>query len=399
MTDTSAVQSEMDREDRYVLPTYSKLPFQLVKGRGNEVFDSAGRRYLDLYGGHAVCVLGHSHPRWVEALARQAGEFGFYSNVCYHPLRAEAAERLVRASYPSMRQVFFCNSGTEANETALKIARRFTGRSRVVAMREGFHGRTVASLSVTGIDSMRRAFPENLESFTDFVPFGDLDAIRRLDATKAAALILEPVQSMAGVYVAEPSYYRGLREHCTRHGVVLIFDEVQTGAGRTGAWFAGAHWGVEPDLVSCAKGIGGGFPVGAVIVNEAISRTVQSGDQGTTFGGGPMAAAAIAETFRILEEEGLPQRVARLSGPVFERLRGLIGKGLVRDVRGLGYLIGIECASPVKPAIARLREKGILVGGSNRADVLRLLPPFTVGEAEWEEFFRAFEPLALGRES
>jgi acetylornithine/N-succinyldiaminopimelate aminotransferase len=379
-----------EREERATLATYTReFPFELVRGRGSWVEDADGNSYLDLYGGHAVCVLGHSHPRWVEAIARQAGELGFYSNVCYHPLRAEAAELLIRRSYPSMARVFFCNSGAEANETALKIARRASGRRLVVAMEGGFHGRTIGALSVTGIAKYRDAFPENTAVWSRFVPLGDLAALEALELDEVAAVILEPIQSMAGVRMAPPSYYRALRELTRRRGIALIFDEVQTGSGRTGEWFAGSHWGVEPDLVTTAKGAGGGFPVGVVIASEAMAETVKLGEQGTTFGGGPMAAAAIAATYRIIEEEGLVAKVAERSRRVIERLRALAG---VREVRGLGYLLGVECELPAKEVQKRLLAERILAGGSNDPRTFRLLPPLIAGEEEWERLF-----AALGR--
>ncbi|MBI4583512.1 MAG: aminotransferase class III-fold pyridoxal phosphate-dependent enzyme [Planctomycetes bacterium] len=397
-TANQELQALIERENKYVLPTYAKHPLILGRGEGCDVFDSQGKRYLDFYGGHAVCILGHSHPKWVEAVSRQARDLGFYSGVCYHPARAAAAEHLVTKSYPSMAQVFFCNSGTEANETALKLARRFTGRGRVIAMLEGFHGRTIGSLSATGIEKLRAAYPENLARLTDFVRLGDLEAVRSLNPNQTAAIILEPVQSMAGVRLAPPEYYRGLREHCSRHGIVLIFDEVQTGAGRTGKWFVGAHWEVEPDLVTCAKGIGGGFPVGAVIVSKAIAATVKYGDHGSTFGGGPLAARAVQATFSILEEEKVVERVAAQSREAIRQLKAWAGKGIIQEVRGLGYLIGIECQVPGKDVAARLREKGVLAGTSDDPNTFRLLPPLVAGAAEWDRFFQAFEPLALGKE-
>lgn len=377
-------------EDRYTLQTYTKYPFALVRGQGSYVEDEAGNRYLDLYGGHAVCVLGHSHPRWVEALALQAREFGFYSNVCYHPLRAEASKLLVEKSYPSMSAVFFCNSGAEANENALKIARGATGRRIVVAMEAGFHGRTIGALSVTGIQKLRDTTPENIANWTRFVPLGDVQALESLEAQDIAAVILEPVQSMAGVKMAPESYYRALREYCDQHGVVLIFDEVQTGNGRTGKWFVGHHWGVEPDLVTTAKGVGGGFPVGAVIANRRLADTVKPGDQGTTFGGGPLAAAAVVATYGILDEEGLVDRVAELSPEVFRRLGDLRGRG-VREVRGLGYLIGVECEGEAKTIQRMLLEEKILVGSSSDARTFRLLPPLNLSAAEWDRFLDVFE--------
>jgi acetylornithine/succinyldiaminopimelate/putrescine aminotransferase len=383
-------------EDAFTLATYPKLDFALVRGDGCRVWDDSGRRYLDLYGGHAVSCLGHGHPKWAAVLDAQVRALDFYSNICYHPVRAEAAELLVRHSYPSMAGAYFCNSGAEANETALKIARKLTGRPLVIALNEGFHGRTIGALSVTGIAKMRDAFPENTARWTCFADMGDAAAIEAVDPHEVAAIILEPIQSLAGVRMAPPDYYRFLRSHASRHGIALIFDEVQTGNGRTGEWFIGTHWGVEPDVVTTAKGVGGGFPVGAVIANRWVADGVKSGDQGSTFGGAPMAAAAVAATYRILEEEGIVEQVRRRSERVFSRLRAMAGRGLVKDVRGLGYLIGVECERPAKEVQAELRKLGILAGGSNDPATFRLLPPLTVTDEEWDEFFTAMEKVAAG---
>ncbi len=385
--------SSREIEDKYTLATYPKLPFALVRGEGSYIFDDTGKRYLDLYGGHAVSSLGHSHPKWVEAIAKQAATFDFYSNICYSPVRAEASERVVRNSYPSMTGVYFCNSGAEANETALKIARKLTKRPNVVAMVEGFHGRTIAALSVTGVQKMRDAFPENLDRYTQWVPMGDLAAVETLDPAAIAAVILEPILSLGGVRMGKPEYYQGLRRWCARHGVALIFDEVQTGNGRTGKWFVGHHWGVEPDIVTTAKAIAGGFPVGAVIANAWVAADVKSGDQGSTFGGAPMAAAAVAATYRVIEEEGLVEHVARRSARVVSRLREMTGPGRVREVRGLGYLLGIECDLPAKEVQSRLLKEGVFVGTSNHASTIRLLPPLTVSDAEWDSFLGTFEKI------
>lgn len=383
-----------ETENKYLLPTYGKFPFALVRGDGNYVEDQEGHRYLDLYGGHAVSLLGHSHPRWVEALREQLGQLDFYSNVCYHPERAAAAELLVRHCYTSMSGVFFCNSGAEANETALKLARKVTGRSRIVALNGGFHGRTVATLSVTGNPRLREMFRENLVSWTHFVDLGDMDAITRLPAGEIAAVLIEPIQSLSGVYMAAPEYYRQLRAYCTDHGIQLIFDEVQTGSGRTGRWYVGEHWGVEPDIVTTAKGVGGGFPVGVVIASEPIAADVQVGDHGSTFGGGPLAGAAVAATYRILEEENLVELAAERGARVRARLDGMAGKGLVREVRGLGYLLGIEFEVPGSEVHQHLLQRHILVGKSGESNSLRLLPPLTVADDEWDQFFTALEAFA-----
>ncbi len=387
-------QTPEQREDRYVLPTYSNIrfPMTLVRGEGSWVEDSKGERFLDLYGGHAVSILGHSHPKWVAAVTEQLQTFDFYSNLVYSPIRAEAAQLLVENSYTSMYQAFFCNSGAEANETALKIARKAKGRPYVVAMEQDFHGRTIGALSVTGFQKSRDLFPQNLAEWTRFVPLGDMDAIRALDASEIAGVILEPIQSVVGVKMAEPEYYRELRAYCDENDIALIFDEVQTGSGRTGKWYVGDHWGVAPDLVTTAKGVGGGIPVGAVIANEAIADTVQPGDQATTFGGGMIAAAGIAATYRIIREEGLVERVAKNSEVLYSRLRSYEKKG-VTEVRGLGYLVGISCEKPAKEIQAQFLERKILVGESGSADTFRLLPPLNVTDEEWELFYAACEEI------
>ena len=385
------------QEDRYTLDVYEKvrLPIQLSKGEGNYVFDDAGNRYLDLYGGHALASLGHCHPGWVEDMRRQIGRLVCCSNAVYHELRGQAGETLVRNSYPSMHAVYFCGSGAEANETALKIARKATGRRRIVSMIGGFHGRTLGALSVTGFESLRHAFPENVAHHTSFVPFGDLEAIQAME-DDVAAVIVEPIQSVAGVFVASKDYYTGLRRHCTRKGICLIFDEVQTGTGRTGHWFAGHHWGVEPDLVTTAKGVAAGFPAGVVIANERYSAAVEAGDHATTFGGGPLAAAAILSTYRIIEAEGLVDRVAGFYPIVRRRLQGLFGRG-VSQIRGLGYLLGVELERPAKEIQRALLGFGVLVGTCGQPQTIRLLPPLTVDIEDWDVFFSALERV-LGLE-
>lgn len=361
-------------EDAWTLPTYAKPPVALVRGEGVTVWDTEGRTYLDLYGGHCVALLGHCPPRVVEAVRRQAGELLFYSNAMYSPVRAEAAQKLAALAPEPLGRVFFCNSGTEANETAFKLARAFTGRPGVVAMEGGFHGRTLGSLAATWGDEYHAPYRAVLPE-TRFVPFGEAEAVEAaLAAGDVAAVILEPVQSMAGVYEAKPDYYRTLRDLCDAHGTLLIFDEVQTGIGRTGQFTYGDHVGVTPDLISLAKSLGAGVPVGAVLVHERIAATVQAGDQGTTFGGGMLAMAAVAATLDQLVEEGLMPRAEAL----FARFRDALARlDSVVEVRGRGGLIGVQLDRPAKPVVATLREHGILVGSSNEPRTLRLMPPLT----------------------
>jgi acetylornithine/succinyldiaminopimelate/putrescine aminotransferase len=373
------------REEEFILPTYEniRLPLTLVRGEGSYVFDEADAGYLDLYGGHAVASVGHSHPRWVAEVGAQLQTLAFYSNAVGNPVRGEAARLLVGHSYASMKAVFFSNTGGEANETAMKIARKATGRSVVVSMDGGFHGRTLGALGATGFPALRRRFPENAERWTRFFPLGDRALLDVPDPEAIAAVLVEPVQSVAGVYAAPQSYYEDLRDFCTAHGICLIFDEVQTGTGRTGEWYAGTLWGVEPDIVTTAKGVAGGIPAGVVIVNDWVARTVEPGDQATTFGGNPLAAAGIRATYRIIEEESLLRKVRSESRRVMAALRNMTG---VREVRGYGYLVGVECDVPAKMLQMALLGERVIVGTCAQPDTIRLLPPLTLAAGEWDRF-------------
>ncbi len=380
-------QEAIELEDRFQIPTYSKMPVVLTRGEGSFVWDADGRKLLDLYGGHCVALLGHNPPRVVEALKKQADQLLFYSNAVYSTTRARAAERLAEAAPEGLRHVFFCNSGSEANETALKLARKHTGRPRMIAMEGGFHGRTLASLAVTWKDAFRAPYKDVLPA-TTFVPFGDLSAVDQACAEHddVAGVILEPIQSMAGVVEAPEPYYRDLRSVCDRHGVLLIFDEVQTGVGRTGTFSVSEQYGMTPDLITLAKSLGAGIPVGAVLVSDEIASTVEPGDQGTTFGGGMIAMAAVEATLDTLAADDLMPRARAL----FERIRqGLAG--LVREVRGRGGLIGIVLEEPAAPLRRRLLDRDVLTGSADDANVIRLMPPINTSFDAIDGFIETFE--------
>lgn len=379
-------------EDKYILQTYVKKPITIVRGEGVHVFDDKGTKYLDLYAGHAVCGIGHCHPKLVKAIHEQAKKLIFFSNSVYNDVRAQAAELVCKHAYPQSSGVFFCNSGTEANEAAIKIARRATGRPRVIAMETGFHGRTIGALSVTGNAKLRGDFPQNMDSLTDFVPFGDFEHLEHIMSPDVAAIILEPVTSVGGVRIASRKYYDSLRELCTGNGAALIFDEVQTGFGRTGKMFAGLHWGVEPDITTCAKAAGGGVPVGMVILSEAIRSAPAPGEHGCTFGGGMIAMAAIKATMEVLLEEKLPEHAAEMELVVRDEL-GAIPEVLA--VTGKGLLLGIELECEVKPVIEALLERRVLVGGCDKPNQFRLLPPLNIKAEHLKQFTSALvESLA-----
>ncbi len=364
------------------LPTYTRWPVALVRGEGSTVWDTSGKSYLDLYGGHAVAATGHCHPEVVRAIREQAGELLFYSNVVAIPVRARAAEAIAAQAPPPLSKVFFVNSGTEANENAMRLARRFTGRQDILSFDGGFHGRTADAISATGLVKYRELGRPNVPGHR-FAPFGDLAAAEAALDEHVAAILLEPIQSMAGVITAPASYFQGLRTLCDERGARLIYDEVQTGFGRTGTFFFAGRHGVVPDLVALAKGIGSGFPMGAVLVSEQIAATVKPEDYGTTFGGGPLACAAAEATVRVILEEGLLGNVRAGSQRLRQGLAGLAG---VRQVRGEGFLLGVALEKPARPVRAALLERGFLVGGSDLPDVLRLLPPLVLAEEEIDRF-------------
>ena len=371
------------------LPTYTRWPIELARGEGSTVWDTSGKSYLDLYGGHAVAATGHCHPEVVRAIREQAGKLLFYSNVVALPLRARAAEAIAAQAPAPLSKVFFVNSGTEANENAMRLARRATGRTEILSFGGGFHGRTADAISAAGLAKYRELGAPNVPGHR-IVPFGDLAAAEvALDETVAAVLI-EPIQSLAGVITAKASYFQALRRLCDERGAKLIYDEVQTGFGRTGTFFFAGRHGVVPDLVCLAKGIGSGFPMGAVLVSDEVAAPVKPEDYGTTFGGGPLACAAAEATVRVIEEEGLLANVRAGS----QRLReGLSRLAAVREVRGEGFLLGVALDRPGKPVRGALLERGFLVGGSDLPDVLRLLPPLVLTAEEIDRFLEAMRKV------
>jgi acetylornithine/N-succinyldiaminopimelate aminotransferase len=371
------------------LPTYTRWPLTLVRGEGSTVWDDRGKSYLDLYGGHAVASTGHCHPEVVAAIREQAGELLFYSNVVALPIRTRAADAIAAKAPAPLSKVFFVNSGTEAVENAMRLARRATGRTDVVTFEGAFHGRTADAISAAGLEKYRELGRPNVPGHR-ILPFDDLGAVEKAVDDKVAAVLLEPIQSMAGVIAASPDYLRGLRRLCDERGAKLLYDEVQTGFGRTGTFFYAGRHGVVPDLVALAKGIGSGVPMGAVLVSEAIAVGVKPDDYGTTFGGGPLACAAAEATVRVIDGQGLLENVRRGSAQLREGLSRLSG---VREVRGEGFLLGIVLDRPGKPVREALMERGFLVGGSDQAHVLRLLPPLVLKTEEIGRFLSACEAV------
>ncbi len=366
-------------ERRHVIGAHVRLPLTLARGEGAWVFDEDGTRYLDLYGGHAVTVLGHAHPEVTAAVQRQAAELLFYSAVAWSPARARAAAALTRFFPPNLEKVMFVNSGAEANENALKIARRFRDRRKVIAFRGGFHGRTYGAGSVTGLAPYDRQHKDHVPG-TIMCRWGDLDEVRAKLGGDVAAVILEPVQSLQGCRTATREFLQGLEDLCRARAAALILDEIQTTPARCGAPSAALLHGITPHIVTTAKGIANGVPCAAVLVDRALSETIEGPELGTTFGGGPLAMAACEATLGAIERDRLWERAARLGAWLRERLAGVPG---VTEVRGLGLLLGVALDRPAKPVAATLRERHrVLAGTASDPNVLRWIPPITIGEDE-----------------
>ena len=381
----TSVDEIIASEERYQLATYKKMPVVAERGEGCWVFASDGERYLDLYGGHAVAGTGHCHPHVVQALKEQADKILFYSNLVYSETRARAAEKLVSVAPVSLTKAFFCNSGTEANENAMRMARMCTGRENIITFSGGFHGRTADAISATFLGKYREIGKPNVPGHLQ-AAFGDIESVRALADESVAAIMLEPIQSMAGVRMAEPSFYRALRQLCDERGIVLIYDEVQTGVGRTGEWFfAGSESGdgVVPDIVTLAKALGSGIPVGACLVTEAIASHIKENDLGTTFGGGMIAMAAVTATLEAIEQDGMLANVRAVGAHLRERLREV---EQVVAVHGRGFLLGLEFAGKAKTIHEALLERKIITGTSSDPRVLRLLPPLSLKQSEVDLF-------------
>jgi acetylornithine/succinyldiaminopimelate/putrescine aminotransferase len=364
-------------EESTQVATYAKMNLAIEHGKGSWIWTSDGEKYLDLYGGHAVCGTGHSHPHVVEAIKNQADKVLFYSNLVYSEIRAKVSEKLVSVAPSSITKTFFCNSGTEANENAMRMARFATKREKVITFTGGFHGRTADAISATFLGKYREIGKPNVPHHV-CAEFGNLDSVRELADKETAAIMLEPIQSMFGCREATPGFFQGLREICNEHGIVLIFDEVQTGIGRTGNWFfSGSNLAgnIESDIITLAKSLGSGIPVGACLVNDCIAEVIKTNDLGTTFGGGMLAMSAAFATLEAIENDDMIANAKRVENHLRTRLNEVEE---VVAVHGKGCLIGIEFAAEAKAYHAKLLENKIITGTSSVPNVLRLLPPLCV---------------------
>jgi len=372
-----------------LLDVYPQLPFEPVSAEGVFLLTGKGRWILDLYGGHAVASLGYGHPRVVETLARQAKELTFQSNVVPLKIRERAAERLLELAPAGLGHVFFVNSGAEANENALRLSFLGSKKKKVVAVEHGFHGRTAAASAVTwGAAEKWYSFPLTPFEVT-FIPQNRLDGLYSIDRA-TAAVIVEPIQGMAGALDLDADFLKAIRERCDETGALLIFDEVQCGVGRTGFGFAADRVDVVPDILTTAKSVAAGFPVGAVMMTDAVAERVPKGALGTTFGGGPMGCALVETVIDVIQSEGLLQHVRNVSSLI----RSSCAVGPVTKIQGAGFLLGLVCSVPAKQVRDELLGHDILVGTSADPNVLRIMPPLNLPEKHVGELARALASCA-----
>ena len=372
-------------------PVYPLFDINIIKGKGCHVWDSEGQEYLDLYGGHAVISIGHCHPHYVGEITRQLNTLGFYSNSVVNRLQEQLAERLGKASGYADYQLFLVNSGAEANENALKLASFHTGRKRILAASKAFHGRT--SLAVEATDNPKIVAPVNANGHVQFLPLNDLEAFEReLAKGDVAAVIVECIQGVGGIRLATTAFMQGLRKACSENGTVLICDEIQCGYGRSGKFFAHQHTGVRPDIITCAKGIGNGFPMGAVLISPQFEAVF--GQLGTTFGGNHLACTAALAVLDVIEEEHLIENAASVGSYLLAQLKKLAAENpSIVDVRGEGLMIGIEFSDSIKTLRMRLVKEQHVFTGAASTNILRLLPPLSLTKAEADDFLNRLKQV------
>jgi acetylornithine/N-succinyldiaminopimelate aminotransferase len=385
---------------KYVFNTYSRMPVMLVEGHGTRVLDSTGKEYLDFIAGLAACPLGHGHPRLARTLAEQAAKLVHVSNLFHIEPQIELAKLLTENSFAD--KAFFCNSGAEANEGAIKLARKYFhacgehDRYHIITMENSFHGRTLATLAATGQTKYRNGFEPHMPGFSH-VPFGDVVALDRAMTGSTAAVLLEPIQGEGGVRVPPPDYLKHVRDLCDKRGCLLILDEVQTGVGRTGKLFAYEHYGIEPDVMTLAKGVAGGVPMGALLAKDSVAAAFEPGSHASTFGGNPLASAAGLAVLEEILSEGFLEGAQARGKYLRSRLEGVAARRkVVREVRGVGLMQAVDLNVAGGDFAVALRDKGILVNCTAET-VLRFLPPLTVTDTEIDTAIKALDAV-LGTE-
>lgn len=367
---------------RYVIPSYTWSPIVIVRGRGSWVWDAEGRRYLDFFPGYAVSGLGHCHPKVVKAVKAQAAKLLHIPNLYYNPLQSRLAELIVKHAYPG--KCFFCNSGAEANEAAIKLSRKFgaaRGKHGIVAMLNSFHGRTMATVTATGQSKYHSGFKPLLPGIRH-VRFGDIDALKRAIDKKTCAVMIEPIQGEGGINVAPPGYFKALRRLCDKNKILLIMDEVQTGMGRTGAYFAHQLYGIRPDVMTLAKTLGGGLAIGAALVQKKYADLLKPGTHASTFGGNPLACTAGIAVFETIDEEDILKKVRQKGRYLRTRMMRLAARfPFIKEVRGAGLMLGMELDIDGKRVVDECLKRGMLTNYTGK-NVLRFMPAMTIKEKE-----------------
>ena len=372
-------------EAAHYVPVFSRYPIVLERGEGCTVYDADGKAYIDFLAGIAVNALGHAHPKLVKAIADQAGKLIHCSNLFYTAVQSELVTRL--AALSGLERVFLANSGAEANEGAMKLARKWAdvkdpGKKRIISAVHSFHGRTLATLTVTGQPKYQAGLSPLPAGFS-YVTYGDLAELKAQMGKDVCAVMLEPIQGEGGVHVPEPGYLAAVKALCDEYDALLIFDEIQTGVGRTGKMFAYEHEGIKPDIVTLAKGLAGGVPIGAFMASETVAKSFHPGDHGSTFGGNPLAAAAANAVLDVIEEEALVENAAKMGKYFVGKLQGLAAEfpALIKDVRGRGLLVGMELTQPGSSIVLSCMTQGVIIN-CTAGNVLRFVPPLIVTEKE-----------------
>jgi acetylornithine/N-succinyldiaminopimelate aminotransferase len=383
-------------ESKYYWPVFARYQVVLERGEGPYVYDIEGKKYLDFLGGIAVNILGHAHPKLVAAISAQAAKLIHVSNLYYTAEQTKLAKTLVELT--GIDRAFVCNSGAEANEGAIKLARKYgktiaADKVEIITAEHSFHGRTLATLTATGQPKYQKGY-EPLPGGFSYVPFGDLEALKKAVSAKTCAVMLEPIQGEGGVNIPDPGYLKGAKELCEKHGALLILDEIQSGMGRTGKLLAWQHTGVKPDIMTLAKGLGGGVPIGAILASEKVLKAFGPGDHGTTFGGNPLACAAANATLSVLVEEDLPGNAAKMGSYMTEALNGLKAKypALITGVRGQGLMIGMKLTKPGKDLVNACMAAGALIN-CTAGDVLRFVPPLNITKAHVDEMIAILDKV------
>ena len=379
--------------DRYVMQTYPKADIVFVRGQGSHVYDSAGNDYLDFAAGIAVCSLGHCHPAVTAAIREQAEKLVHVSNLYMNEVQPRLAQKLIEHGFDGT--CFFCNSGAEANEGLIKLARKAgseKGRFEIIAMNDSFHGRTLATLAATGRSKYRKGFAPDMPGFK-FATFNDFESVKALVSDKTAAVLMEPVQGEGGIIPANPEFIRKVRELCNENDMLLLFDEVQCGMGRTGTFFAWQNYGVMPDALSMAKALGNGFPIGAVLASQKYSHILTPGTHASTFGGTALACAAACAVIDTYDRENILENVKVTSKFLMDKLNTMKEKyPQIQSVRGKGLMVGAVLTGPATPYCAALREKGMLALSAGE-NVLRLVPPLNVSMADCQRAIELIEEV------